>query len=267
MFLSEEYTQIQVEDIFDDVYREFVDYEDEFGFDKYAVSHILSWLNANNRKTLGRCNYRNGKYFIYLNPNILKFSEDGEKIIRETLAHELCHTLPGCMNHGKEFHAKARLIKDKLGYYIDTKADVDSSNYFRKYLPQANYMVKCDNCGNELQIARMSQPIKNPSDYNCTKCGGTISSYILNRDTGEYELYKSSTDAPDYKYMAKCTNCDYETHWATRSAQFKRLEDGLIKGYTLKCPRCGKETIYMIDDGKEIHAEDYNKDWRIGGDY
>lgn len=92
------------------MYAEFYQYKDELGFDDYYVSKIVGWLNSNNRKTLGRCTERNGRFTIQLNPNLLKFEEDGEKIIHETIAHELCHTLPGCMNHGREFHADVRIV-------------------------------------------------------------------------------------------------------------------------------------------------------------
>ena len=58
----------------------------------------------------------------------MSFTEDGEKIIRETIAHELCHTLSGYMNHGRTFHDKAAKIMNLMGYHIDTKADIDSRN-------------------------------------------------------------------------------------------------------------------------------------------
>lgn len=256
MFLVEQFTEDQVQDIFDDVYSEFYYNKDELGFDDYRVSKIVGWLNSNNRKTLGRCTERNGRFTIQLNPNLLKFEEDGEKIIRETIAHELCHTLPGCMNHGKEFHKKADSIYRLMGYHIDTKADVDSSAYFQKYLPQADYMLICDKCGNQVPVARLSDPVKNPTNYNCAKCGGNIDSYKLNKSTGELELYKSSQDTPEYPYAAKCESCDYMYPWLRKTKMFKDILHTIVNGGVVRCPKCRKDVLYLVDNGREIHSDE-----------
>lgn len=256
LVLTEQFTEDQVQDMFEDVYAEFYQYKDELGFDDYYVSKIVGWLNSNNRKTLGRCTERNGRFTIQLNPNLLKFEEDGEKIIRETIAHELCHTLSGCMNHGRTFHAKAAKIMNLMGYHIDTKADIDSSQYFNKYLPQADYMLICDKCGNQVPVARLSDPIKNPMNYSCKLCGGNVSSYKLNKNTGELELYRSSEEKPDYKYAARCENCDYEYPWARKSQMFNKILHAIVNGGTVKCPKC-RSNLYLVDSDKEIHSGDY----------
>lgn len=256
MILKEQYTEDQVQDIFDDVYAEFYYNKDELGFDDYHVSKIVGWLNSNNRKALGKCTYRNGRYTIQLNPNILKFETDGEKIIRETVAHELCHTLPGCMNHGREFHSKAASIMRLMGYHIDTKADTDSSEYFIKYLPQADYMLICDKCGNQVPIARLSDPVKNPMNYSCKKCDGSISSYKMNPNTGELELFRSGKDEPEYKYAAKCENCDYVYPWTRKTQMFNKILHVIVNGGTVSCPHC-RSNLYIYDNGKEIHSGDY----------
>lgn len=266
MFLVEHYTEDQVQDIFEDVYAEFYQYRDELGFDDYYVSKIVGWLNSNNRKALGKCIERNGKFKIQLNPNILKFEEDGEKIIRETIAHELCHTLPGCMNHGRTFHAKAAKIMNLIGYHIDTKADIDSSQYFTKYLPQADYMLICDKCGNNIPIARISDPIKNPMNYSCKRCGGNASSYKLNKDTGELELYRSSEEKPDYKYAAKCESCDYMYPWLRKTKMFKDILHAIVNGGVVRCPKCRKDVLYLVDNGREIHPDEEEKDLSFLGD-
>ncbi len=256
LVLTEQFTEKQIEDIFDDVFIQFWDNADILGFDKNKVSKVVGWLNRNNRKTLGRCTYQNCRYSISLNPNLLSFTDDGEKIIRETIAHELCHTLPGCMNHGKEFHKKADSIYRLMGYHIDTKADVDSSAYFQKYLPQTDYMLICDKCGNQVPVARLSDPVKNPTNYNCAKCGGNIDSYKLNKDTGELELYKSSQDTPEYPYAAKCESCDYMYPWLRKTKMFKDVLHTIVNGGVVRCPKCRKDVLYLVDNGKEIHSDE-----------
>lgn len=40
------------------------------------------------------------------------------KIIKNTIMHELIHCFPNCNNHGEEFKKYAKFINDKLGYDI-----------------------------------------------------------------------------------------------------------------------------------------------------
>ena len=261
MLLTEDYSKEEIEDIFDDMKCQFADFEDDIPFDIYDVSSILRWLAPHNRKTLGRCTYQGGRYYISLNPNLLKFGNDGYNIIKDVIAHELCHTLPGCLNHGPEFHKYARLIGQLMGYKIDTKADVDASNYFGKYLPDANYRLICNKCGNEIPKSNMCDAVKNPSRYKCSKCGGTLDSYKLNKFSNEYELYKTHEEAPEYKYSIICPDCDWRMNNKTRNASFSKYVNALNHGDSLVCPRCGKHDLYAIDNGKEVHSDEEYLDW------
>ena len=252
VILFEDYTEEEIYDIFDDMLYQFDDFEDDIPFDRYEVSSILGWLAKHNRKTLGRCTYDGGRYRISLNPNMLKFGEDGHQIIKNTIAHELCHTLPGCMNHGPEFHKYAKLIGDLMGYKIDTKADVDASGYFRQYLPQANYMLKCNSCGNEIPKSGICDAVTNPSRYTCGRCKGTLDSYKLNKQTGEYEVYKTHEDKPEYKYKLICPDCGWEWSFKTRNSKFAKYVKSLRYGDELGCPKCGKLNLYALDNGKKV---------------
>lgn len=251
MLLKEEFDKDDIQEIFSQVYKEFEDYQYDLDFDPYKVMKLVGWMDSRNRRALGKCIMSNGgeRYRIVLNPAMLKFGDDGVNVIKDTIAHELCHTLDGCFNHGKVFHVKADWIRSLLGYNIDTKADEDASEYFRKYLPQSKWMVKCDDCGKETPINRLSDPINNPRRYNCVHCGGNISSYKLNPSTGEYELYKSS-DAPEtYKYNFKCTDCDYTYGMDRRSKQYLNYMDSMKHNRISKCPRCHNGTLYLDDNG------------------
>jgi predicted SprT family Zn-dependent metalloprotease len=256
---------------------------------KYQIDNELDWMRSSNRKALGRCtalsNYKRyyavdpdtgemifmdevddldpeyvnsldfsdyiqeRRFKISLNPAMLNFEEDGERIIKDTIAHELCHTLPGCFNHGSEFHRNAQLIRQGLGYYIDTKADVDASAYFRKYLPDAPYKVICDKCGNETSFARIQGVVENPIQYSCAKCDGSVSSYKLNKSTGEYELFRSSTSPATHKYNFMCTNCGTIVGLDRRNNAYKDYIEMMYYGRTANCPKCGIGTMYLDDNG------------------
>ena len=254
MYLTEEFSKNECEEIFLDMIDEFDYYNEEIDFYSADISKKLDWLASRNRQTLGRCTYMPDGYFhIKLNPNMLRFQDDGLTIIKNVIAHELCHTLPGCMNHGPRFHKYVAKIKQLMGYVIDTKADEDSSGYFNKYLPQSNYMIKCDDCGNEIFKNTMCDPIKNPGRYKCNLCRGDVSSYILNKNTGEYELYRSPQDTLDYKYEIICPDCGWKQSFKTRSAKFHKFID-FLKYDVLCCPQCGEIDVYVKDDNRNFYA-------------
>lgn len=100
-----------------------------------------------------------------------------EKIIKNTIIHEILHCLPECNNHGKIFQAYAKLINKKLGYNISTlgnkeedyrksnlKLEEDKINY--------KYKIMCKQCGIMFYRQRLKKDlIKN---YRCSKCGGKL---------------------------------------------------------------------------------------------
>ena len=267
MYLKEEFTENQCQDIFTDMIDEFSDcYDLDLYFDASIINPKLDWLNANNRKVMGLCRSRGYRQYgdmvvtscsILLNPNMLKFEDDGLLIIKNTLAHELCHTCKGCQNHGPQFHKVAEIIKRNMGYVIDTRADLDASAYFNKYLPQTKYKLVCQGCGIDTYIARLSDPVKNPGKYHCSKCGGNIASYILN-NSGEYDLFRSPEDEPDYKHNLVCSNpnCGYRVGFKTATKTYKDVLRLMLNGGSVDCPKCRLGTLYAIEDGREITTGD-----------
>lgn len=285
ILLKEEFSKQQAQKIFTDLLNEFEDCWDlDLVFDRSKIDSKLHYLNSNNRKVLGECKrYRVKRYYsddedydigqydeddyyfdqwyeIYLNPNCLKFEEDAIKIIKETLAHELCHTMPDCMNHGSQFRKNGDLIYRKLGYFIDEKADLDATKYFNSFLPDHPYMVQCEKCGGKRYQDRLSDIIKNPAKYQCGRCRGDLNSYKLNKSTGEYELYHSYNDAPDYKYYVACEDpeCGYFEGFKTKDSLFKKLLNAMQSGHSLQCPKCRRSNLYLYDNGSKWSTAKYN---------
>jgi predicted SprT family Zn-dependent metalloprotease len=285
IYLNEAFTKQDAQRIFREVIDDFEDCWDlDAVFDASKIDKKLYFLNSNNRKVLGLCKqfpykhyytddpkydpdlYDDDDYFIdyryqiYLNPNCLNFEEDRVQIMKETFAHELCHTLPDCMNHGPNFHKWGNLIYNRLGYKIDTTADVDASNYFRELLPEHPYRLQCFDCGKVMYQDRLSDYVKNPGRYKCS-CGGNLYSYKLNNKTGSYDLYKEPDSELDYKYFAKCaqSDCDFFEPFKTKSKQFKDLEKALEYGHELECPRCHRNSIYLSDNGNIISTNVFGR--------
>jgi predicted SprT family Zn-dependent metalloprotease len=198
--LIEQYTKQDIQNIFSNMFDEFLKYGDDLDFCTWSiVKPQVSWLRSNATRALGTCkkvgtDIQDGRimpiFEIYLNPLMLEYEDINEKFIKDTIAHEFCHSLPGCFNHGPKFHEKAKLIYDLMGYHIDTKADIESSTYFNKILKSAPspYKVICDNCGAETSFNRLTDKLKKSYQYQCSHCGKPyLVTYKLNKKTGEYK--------------------------------------------------------------------------------
>ena len=190
LHLKEDLTKSDLDIIYKKVYDKFVENSDALGFQKDLVNSVPQLFKRKSTKAAGRCRPVGSSYIIELNPIMLKFGKDGKKFIEDVVAHELVHTLPHCLNHGNEFHRMANKVKRLMGYEIGTSMDDDASEYLYKYLldDKPNYKLVCDKCKREIPFNRLNNYIKYPEDYK-DNCGGSFKSYMLNKDTEEYEEY------------------------------------------------------------------------------
>lgn len=104
-------------------------------------------FNSRAKTLFGRCRReRNGTYHIeimtYLNRH--RSLDD----IRQTIMHEVIHTLPGCGNHGETFQKTARRVNEQLGYRISTTSKLSKE---AKEAVAYKYVLKCGQCGEELK--------------------------------------------------------------------------------------------------------------------
>lgn len=97
-----------------------------------------------------------------------------DKIIKNTIMHEIIHCFPFCNNHGKQFKMYAKYINERLGYDIsrlgNKKEDYAKSNltYEEK---SWKYVIKCSNCGKVLYRNRLAKDFFRK--YRCL-CGGKL---------------------------------------------------------------------------------------------
>lgn len=100
-----------------------------------------------------------------------------DKIIKNTIIHEMIHCIPFCNNHGEQFKRYATYINAKLGYNIkrvgNPKEDYQKSNisYTEKEV-EYRYKIKCQKCGQEIYRQRLN--VRKLSRYRCGKCGGKL---------------------------------------------------------------------------------------------
>jgi len=95
--------------------------------------------------------------------------------IKEVIAHELLHTCPGCMNHGKKWKLYAQMMNETFGYeitrtYTDEKMGISPLPSAEQY----RYTVVCKGCGAVIRRKRRCPLVNHPELYRCGKCGGMM---------------------------------------------------------------------------------------------
>ena len=105
-----------------------------------------------------------------------------EKIIKNTIIHELIHCIPYCNDHGKLFKKYADLINKKLGYNItrvgNRENDYKKSNIEYKEEIKYKYKIICNKCGQTFLRQRIKRNFN--TKYRCGICGGKFKEQILN---------------------------------------------------------------------------------------
>lgn len=107
------------------------------------------------------------------------FEED--LAIRETIMHELVHTVDGCYNHGKKFHDIAYLVSEEynlnitvIGNYKLNEKAYKNKGTKRKVFEVENFdpktmvMMYCPEC--KRQFAIKKNAIKFNTRWVCKKC-------------------------------------------------------------------------------------------------
>ena len=90
---------------------------------------------------------------------------------QSTIIHELIHTIPGCMNHGRKFHYICNLVNRRYPeYQLQTSTDPKSFGIEEEALEirKPKYKIICLNCGKEYIYYK--KPRYHISDYSCSKC-------------------------------------------------------------------------------------------------
>lgn len=138
----------------------------------------IAWANIEGR-TLGNCSWEAGHPIINIS-NYLRGAD--EKIVMNTVIHELLHALPICRysGHTGNWRALARLVSSKTDYNIDTYADDENSDaYFsNRSVGRSYYLVTCKNCGRKSVYYKRARIVNDSSTFSCRKCGAKDNYHI-----------------------------------------------------------------------------------------
>ena len=122
-------------------------------------------------RQFGKCRRHGGSnnYTIYLSKY---FINNPEEEIKNTLVHEVLHTVDGCMNHGAKWKGLANKINNYYNYKISRTSSYSMSEEAQQIKRQ--YIVKCTGCNAEIYRQKKSKLITDTHLYRCGKCKGVL---------------------------------------------------------------------------------------------
>ena len=100
-------------------------------------------------------------------------SDDGAK---NTIIHELLHTVEGCDNHGLNWQREAEKVNRTYNYKIKRCNSAEEKGVPEiEVTPRTvKHKFVCERCGQIIIRIRESNFTKNYKDYRCGRCGGHL---------------------------------------------------------------------------------------------
>ena len=140
---------------------------------------VRRWsVNTRAKKRWGDCRSLGGGTFdISISARLLADDAD-EQALRDTVAHELLHTVEGCFGHRGKWKALAERVTRELAGYTIARTTSAEAKGFEPDVPTTprepvyRYALRCERCGQVIRRQKASKVILYPWRYRCTKCGG-----------------------------------------------------------------------------------------------
>ena len=125
--------------------------------------YLVEFNNRKNSRVHGMCTYIGTldgipRYKITINKAYLQNSDP--QSVHDTIVHEVLHSIPGCMNHGKKWSYCARQFMTALPQFNISRCTNNEgfNNYLKKAMEtQAKYTIICKKCGARFYKTRKSQ--------------------------------------------------------------------------------------------------------------
>lgn len=137
---------------------------------------VRNWtVNTRAKARWGLCTkVSRGVFDIQVVSSLLEDSLDDQPV-KDTIVHELLHTVPGCFKHTGKWRQYADLINKLIPHYsIKTHTSYEEKGIKdNRAAPTYRYVLKCEGCGRELRRQKKSAVVEYPEHYRC-KCGGKL---------------------------------------------------------------------------------------------
>ena len=178
---SQNNLQKLLDECYDEIENTFKDtvYANYFDFKK---DNIKIKAEHTSGRILGNCHYDDWEYVAnewgYKRTRVIKSAtiticrhkNRTENGIKETIIHELIHTLKNCQNHKSEFKWYCEIIQKYLGYSCLSGQHEDTKS--NEYLENYKHFLVCTYCNKIVRKGtRFTKPYQRPDIRRCCTCG------------------------------------------------------------------------------------------------
>lgn len=141
-----------------------------------SCGRISRWtVNTRAKTRWGMCKKLSDGTFEIEIAAVLLRDEVSDLAAKNTVIHELLHTVPGCSDHGSRWKALATAVNEKLpGYAIRrTTSFAEKGLTGEQKKPVYRYILRCSQCGRQILRQKRSAVVEHPERYRCS-CGGRL---------------------------------------------------------------------------------------------
>ena len=135
---------------------------------------ILRWeVNTKAKRRWGQCCTVPGGFTININVDLLdeNISDEG---LKNTIIHELLHSVKGCRGHDKNWKRYATMVNRAYGYNIKRCSSEEEKGVHRDKEQFAKYILECKVCHTKFYMQRMCGSVRNPELCHHIGCGGSL---------------------------------------------------------------------------------------------
>lgn len=127
-------------------------------------------VNSRAKKRWGLCTKNPNRTFsIQISDRLLKDDVD-EAATFNTIIHELLHTCPNCMNHGKQWKIWAEVINRNTKYTIKRTTSCAEKGIAPPPPKPPKYVITCRKCRAKWFYNRAGAVVKNVGRCKCPYC-------------------------------------------------------------------------------------------------
>lgn len=137
--------------------------------------HIVEFkINTRAKRRWGQTTLNYDGYSISISNRLLQ-DDISDINCKNTIMHEILHTVDGCMNHGRKWKYLASIVNNIYGYNIKTHTSAQEKGFSPEEIVKMNYnkySFVCKKCGKIITRQRASSFTRNPEQYRHLNCGG-----------------------------------------------------------------------------------------------
>lgn len=246
--------EVWIRRIEDFVYNTVVPQLCSLGYTEFKEHVYIIALSDNSKRILGLCErvrkgYSRHKAIYKLSFNKLYLNSAPEHEIKNTIAHEVCHSYSKSSGHDKAWKRITQHLNIRFGYSITSTHDTDTIKSYVDAVEQTGnvYKIVCNNCGSTVLAYRMSERlrsiIRDEHIYFCNKCNSSDLDVILppGKDIADIDL--GTPDKSASKYTIECMDCHKKWDYSRKCHVIKIL-NGELKGYC-HCTACGSTNLKL----------------------